>query len=41
MIGINLLKPEELENYLSKEKFSTLDIKGLKFNPFFKKMEKI
>ena len=36
MIGINLLKPEELEKFLSQEKFSTLDIKGLKFNPFLK-----
>ena len=31
------IKPEELENFLKKEKFSTLDIKGLKFNPFFNK----
>jgi len=31
------LKPEELENLLSKENFSTIDIKGFKFNPFFKK----
>ena len=31
------IKPEELENFLKKEKFSTLDIKGLKFNPFFSK----
>ncbi len=28
------IKPEELENYLSKEKLVTLDIRGLKFNPF-------
>ncbi|MDC0447809.1 bifunctional 2-polyprenyl-6-hydroxyphenol methylase/3-demethylubiquinol 3-O-methyltransferase UbiG [Pelagibacteraceae bacterium] len=34
------LKPEELENYLSHEKFSTVDIKGLKFNPFFNKWKK-
>ena len=27
------IKPEELENILSNEKFSTVDIKGLKFNP--------
>ena len=31
------IKPEELENFLSQENFSTLDIKGLKFNPFLKK----
>ena len=34
------LKPEELENFLSEEKFSTIDIKGLKFNPFSKKWKK-
>ena len=34
------LKPEELEAYLSKEKFSTLDIVGLSFNPFLKKWKK-
>ena len=34
------LKPEELENFLSQEKFSTVDIKGLKFNPFFNKWKK-
>ena len=34
------LKPEELENFLTQENFSTLDIKGLKFNPFFKKWKK-
>ena len=34
------LKPEELENFLSNEKFSTVDIKGLKFNPFFNKWKK-
>ena len=28
------IKPEELQNFLNKEKFSTLDVKGLKFNPF-------
>jgi len=27
------IKPEELENFLSREKFSTLEIKGLQFNP--------
>ena len=31
------IKPEELENYLSKEKFETVDIKGLDFNPIFQK----
>ena len=31
------IKPEELENILNYEKFSTLDIKGLKFNPFLNK----
>jgi len=34
------IKPEELENFLSEEKFSTLEIKGLKFNPFIKKWKK-
>ena len=34
------LKPEELENLLSKERFSTIDVKGLKFNPFLKKWTK-
>ena len=34
------IKPEELEKILNQEKFSTLDIKGLKFNPFFKKWKK-
>ena len=34
------IKPEELENYLSQEKFLTIDIKGLKFNPFLKKWKK-
>ncbi len=34
------IKPEELENFLSQEKFSTLDIKGLKFNPFTSKWKK-
>ena len=34
------IKPEELESYLYKEKFSTLDIKGLKFNPFTSKWKK-
>ena len=31
------IKPEELEKFLSDEKFTTLDVKGLKFNPFLKK----
>jgi len=30
------LKPEELENYLNKEKLITQDISGLEFNPFTK-----
>ena len=34
------IKPEELEKFLSDEKFSTLDIKGLKFNPFLNKWKK-
>ena len=34
------IKPEELERFLSQEKFSTNDIKGLKFNPFTKKWSK-
>ena len=34
------IKPEELEKFLVEEKFSTLDIKGLKFNPFLKKWKK-
>ena len=34
------IKPEELEKILNQEKFSTLDIKGLKFNPFLKKWKK-
>ena len=31
------IKPEELEKLLIEKKFSTLDIKGFKFNPFLKK----
>ncbi len=31
------VKPEELENFLNEEKFSSLDITGLTFNPFTKK----
>ena len=34
------IKPEELEKVLAQEKFSTLDIKGLKFNPFINKWKK-
>ena len=34
------IKPEELENYLSKEKLSTIDIKGLKFNPLTNKWKR-
>ena len=34
------IKPEELEKILNQEKFSTFDIKGLKFNPFSKKWKK-
>ena len=34
------IKPEELEKFLSDEKFITVDIKGLKFNPFKKKWKK-
>ena len=34
------IKPEELEKFLSDQKFTTLDIKGLKFNPFIKKWKK-
>ena len=34
------IKPEELERFLYQEKFSTLDIKGLEFNPFLKKWKK-
>ena len=31
------IKPEELESFLSKEKFSKIDVIGFKFNPFFNK----
>jgi len=34
------LKPEELEKLLHNENFSTIDIKGLEFNPFLKKWKK-
>ena len=30
----------ELEKFLNQGKFSTLDVKGLKFNPFFNKWKK-
>ena len=34
------IKPEELETYLSQEKFLTVDIKGLNFNPLLNKWKK-
>ena len=34
------IKPEELESFLVEEKFSTLDIKGLKFNPILSKWKR-
>ena len=34
------IKPEELEKFLSKENFSTIDIKGLKFSIFTNKWER-
>ena len=34
------IKPEELQQILSQEKFSTIDITGLQFNPLFKKWKK-
>ena len=34
------IKPEELEQLLNQEKFSTLNLKGLKFNPLFQKWKK-
>ena len=34
------IKPEELEKFLSDENFSTLDVKGLKYNPLSKKWKK-
>ena len=34
------IKPEELEKMLNNEKFSTIDIKGLTFNPLLKKWKK-
>ena len=34
------IKPEELERLLSRENFSTFDLKGLEFNPFLGKWKK-
>ena len=34
------LKPEELENYLTKERLLTLDLSGLKFNPLNNKWKR-
>ena len=34
------IKPEELERHLLKEKFSTLDVKGLQFNPISRKWKR-
>tara|TARA_B100000575_G_scaffold271502_1_gene252853 strand:+ start:379 stop:1107 length:729 start_codon:yes stop_codon:yes gene_type:complete len=34
------LKPEELENLLQNENFSTIDVKGLEFNPISQKWKK-
>ena len=34
------LKPEELENYLSREKLMTLDVQGLKFIPLANKWKR-
>ena len=34
------IKPEELQEQLTNKKFSTKDIKGLEFNPFFNKWNK-
>ena len=34
------LKPEELEKYLTDSKFSTVELKGLEFNPIFQKWKK-
>ena len=34
------IKPEELEKLLNLEKFSTVDIKGLNFNPFLNRWKK-
>ena len=34
------IKPEELEKILSSANFSTIDVKGLEFNPLFSKWKK-
>ena len=34
------IKPEELQELLSKEKLNTFDIKGMKFNPFLNKWKR-
>ena len=34
------IKPEELEEKLSNKKFSTSNIKGLEFNPIFRKWKR-
>jgi 2-polyprenyl-6-hydroxyphenyl methylase/3-demethylubiquinone-9 3-methyltransferase len=34
------IKPEELEKVLFQQKFSTVDIKGLNFNPILNKWKK-
>ena len=34
------IKPEELEKLLNQEKFSTIDLKGLSFNPFTNKWKR-
>ena len=34
------IKPEELENYLNENNFNTIDVKGLKFNPLFRKWKR-
>ena len=34
------LKPEELEQYLNKNNFQTIDVKGLEFNPISRKWKR-
>ncbi len=34
------IKPEELENYLNENNFKTIDVKGLEFNPIFRKWKR-
>ena len=34
------IKPEELEKILTDQKFFTIDLKGLEFNPIFNKWKK-